>query len=327
MISGKELILATKPFAVEDRRKSWYYTLSTLFLLVGSLLGTLLMPNIALRLVCSILAGLFTIRMFVIYHDFMHHTILHKSHIANAIFTVFGMYMMAPTSIWKRSHDYHHKHNSKLFSANIGSYPIATLSKYKQMTPAERRKYLISRHPITIAFGYFSMFMFGMAVKSFRSSPKKHMDSLLAIVIHVVASILVFVWGGWVAWLLTIIIPYFIPCTLGAYLFYAQHNFPGVVFADNASWKYEEAALKSSSFMKMSPLMNWLTANIGYHHIHHLNSRIPFYRLPEVLEAFPELQQATTTSLKPKDVIACFRLKVWDPESNQMIGFKQMKLN
>jgi omega-6 fatty acid desaturase (delta-12 desaturase) len=78
--------------------------------------------------------------------------------------------------------------------------------------------------------------------------------------------------------------------------------------------------MKSSSFMTMSPLMHWFTGNIGYHHIHHLNASIPFYRLPEAYREIPELQQAKTTSLKIKDIIACFRLKVWDPEQQKMVG-------
>jgi omega-6 fatty acid desaturase (delta-12 desaturase) len=74
--------------------------------------------------------------------------------------------------------------------------------------------------------------------------------------------------------------------------------------------------------MKMNPVMAWFTGNIGYHHIHHLNSKIPFYRLPEVMNHFTELQNCKTTSLAPKDIHACFKLKVWDQESNQMIGVK-----
>ena len=85
------------------------------------------------------------------------------------------------------------------------------------------------------------------------------------------------------------------------------------------------AALESSSYMVMNPFMQFMTGNIGFHHIHHLNSRIPFYRLPEVYKDFPELQDARTTSLGLKDIIACFRLKVWDPETNKMIGFKELK--
>jgi omega-6 fatty acid desaturase (delta-12 desaturase) len=331
--TGKDLILATKPYAQEVRGKSWLYMLSTLLLLVGSLIGTLFMPfheshpvvYYILRISCSILAGIFTIRMFVIYHDFLHHAILHKSFLATVLMTIFGIYMMAPTSIWKRSHDYHHKHNSKLYSASIGSYPIATKGKFLQMTPRQQRAYLATRHPLTILMGYFSMFMIGMSWKSFKSAPRKHPDSLIALVIHVVASVLVFYFCGWQGWLLSIIIPYLIPCTLGAYLFYAQHNFPTVTFSDNKEWKYEKAALESSSYMKMSKLGEWITANIGYHHIHHLNSRIPFYRLPEVMKAFPELQKAKVTTLRFSDIRKCLSLKLWDPERGQMIPLRMLR--
>ena len=109
------------------------------------------------------------------------------------------------------------------------------------------------------------------------------------------------------------------------YLFYAQHNFPGVSFNDAAGWTYEKAALESSSFLKTDFVTSWFTANIGYHHIHHLNSRIPFYRLPEVLNGIEELQEPKTTSLDPMEIFRCLRLKVWDVESQQMIGLAEMR--
>ena len=93
-----------------------------------------------------------------------------------------------------------------------------------------------------------------------------------------------------------------------------------LTFVGNEEWTYEGAALDSSSFMKLNPFMHWVTAYIGYHHIHHMNSRIPFYRLPEVWDAIPEMRSAKTTSLKPKDIIACFKLKVWDYEKQKMVG-------
>lgn len=322
MLEGKDLILATKPYASEFREKSWLYTLSTLFFLLLSLTATLLAPYLLLKIAASILSGLLIVRMFVIYHDHQHHAILNKSKLADVIMSLFGIYVLAPTSIWKRSHDYHHKHNSKLFSASIGSYPIVTRKKFLSMTKAEKRGYLLTRHPLTILWGYLSMFLVGMCVNSFLSSPRKHMDSLLAIIIHLAASVAVFWFIGWQSWLLFIFIPFFIACGIGAYLFYAQHNFPGVTFSDNEKWSYDKAAMLSSSYMTMHPLMAWFTANIGHHHIHHLNARIPFYRLPEVMQGIPTLQNAKTTSLKPKDIWACFQLKVWDPEANQMVGIK-----
>ena len=324
MLSGKELILSTKEYARENIRSSWFHTLSTLALLLVSLAGTLYVPFLIGRIACSIFAGLLVIRFFIIYHDYQHHTILHKSKVAEVLMTVFGLYILAPASIWKRSHDYHHQHNSKLFSADIGSYPIVTKSQFQSMSRKERLLYLAIRHPLTILFGYITMFILGMCLKSFLSNPKKHMDSLLALIIHIGGSIWIWLAFGFEGWLLFVFIPFLIGESLGAYLFYAQHNFPGVVFKDRCGWTYEGAAMESSSYMKMNPFMQWCTGNIGFHHIHHLNCRIPFYNLPKAMKGIPELQQAKTTTLKPGDIIACFRLKVWDPECRRMVGYKEI---
>ncbi len=325
MRTGRELILATKPFAQENRRKSWIYLLSTLFLLACAIAGTVLLPYFVLKLASSILAGLLMVRMFVIYHDFQHHAILHRSVLADIIMSLYGIYVLVPSSIWKRSHDYHHSHNSKLFSASIGSYPIATKEKFLSMCSGEQRTYLFIRHPLTVLMGYFTMFIYGMCITSFINAPRKHYDSAIALLVHGVITWYVIVHFGWLVWLLSVFLPIFIACSAGAYLFYAQHNFPSTQFSCKEDWKYEGAALESSSYMTMSPIMHWFLGNIGYHHIHHLNSRIPFYRLPEAMAALPELQQAKTTSLNPKEIAACFRLKVWCPDSNKMIGIKELR--
>ncbi|HRE73353.1 MAG TPA: fatty acid desaturase [Flavobacteriales bacterium] len=324
MRTGKELILATKPFTKESKGLSWYYTISTLILLCGSIVTALLIEETIVRTLASLFAGLVMVRFFVIYHDHQHGAILSKSSVATIVFKLFGVLILAPSSIWKRSHDYHHNHNSKLFSASIGSYPIMTREKFLKSTPSEKRSYLATRHPLTIFFGYFSMFLVGMCVQSFSSSPKRHWDSLVALILHFSLQFIVFYFLGWEAWLFGIIIPFILADMIGAYLFYAQHNFPGVTFREKEGWTYHHAALESSSYMKMNFFWNWVTANIGYHHIHHMNSRIPFYRLPEVMKSIPELQNARETSLSIKDIVACFRLKVWDPERNKMISLKEI---
>jgi len=140
--------------------------------------------------------------------------------------------------------------------------------------------------------------------------------------VHVVLATLLAVFVGIEALLFTVLVPFFIAMAIGSYLFYAQHNFPDVSFSDNAGWTYEKAALTSSSYMQMNGVMAWFTANIGYHHVHHLNSRIPFYRLPEAMKALPELQDVKTTSLHPADVWSCLRLKVWDVEKQRMVGLE-----
>lgn len=324
MLHGKDLILATKPFAKEIRSKSWLYMLSTILFLGLTLTATVAIPFFAARLFFSIISGLLMVRMFIIYHDHQHHSILAHSKLANIIMTAFGYFVLSPTSIWKRSHDHHHNNNSKLFSASIGSYPIATKRKYNEMSGRQKFEYLAIRHPLTIAMGYFSMFIFGMCIASFVSNPRKHYDSLIALILHVTASVLIFIFCGWQIWFCLFFLPFVIAFGMGAYLFYAQHNFPGVTFAENNEWAYEKAALESSSYMVMSPVMAWLTGNIGYHHIHHLNSKIPFYRLPEVMAHFKELQHCKRTSLMPAQVFACLRLKIWDQEKKQMVGLRDI---
>src|SRR4029079_16069158 len=137
----------------------------------------LLIPFLISRIFFSVLSGLLVVRTFIIYHDHQHHSILMHSRLANLIMSGFGIFVLSPPSIWKRSHDHHHTHNSKLFSASIGSYPIMTTHKFMESTPEERRAYLIQRHPLTILFGYISMFVVGMSLRSFLSSPVRHFDS------------------------------------------------------------------------------------------------------------------------------------------------------
>lgn len=325
MKTGKELILATREFAQDNSARSWWVILSTALAYIGALAAAVLLPYWILKIAASVLAGLFFVRLFVIYHDHQHNAILPKSKLAAQLMRLWGIYAMTPSSIWKHSHNHHHNHNSKLRSSHIGSYPVMTSERYQNSSKPERIKYLAMRHPVTILFGYFTVFIFGMCVAPAMEDPKAHRDSLIAIVVHLALYILTIAFFGWAAGLLVLFLPFFVASALGAYLFYAQHNFPDVTYMDKDGWTYEGAALISSSFCQMSPVMHYFTGNIGYHHIHHLNAKIPFYRLPEVLEAMPELQSPKTTSLHPAEVIRCLRLKVWDVERQQMIRLPEMK--
>ena len=318
--SGKQLILATKPYAVDNAAISWWSILSTCGLWIAALAGTLWNVHPALKLACSILAGLFMLRMFVIYHDQQHHTILPKSQAAEIFMRLFGIFVLSPTSIWRSSHDHHHKHNSKIKGSHIGSFPVMTKENYLNSPPSTQRLYLFMRHPLTIAFGYLFIFLIGMCIRPFASKPREHLDCLIALGVHLGIGVALVHFFGWQAWLLAQVIPHFITYAIGSYLFYAQHNFPEVSFYDREGWTYEKAALDSSSYLKTGPVMAWFTGNIGYHHIHHLNAHIPFYRLPEVMRAMPELQTPKTTSLHPLDIMRCLHLKIWDVETQRMVG-------
>ena len=320
MRTGKELILATRPFAVDSTAKSWWCILSTALLWAAAIAGTLWNFNLAGKIICSLFSGLLLLRLFVIYHDQQHNAILPKSRLAEGLMKIFGMLSLSPSSIWRSSHNHHHNHNSKLLGSHIGSFPIMTKTHYLKSSKAKRLEYLFMRHPLTILFGYFFVFIYGMCIIPFFTNPREHFDCLIAFVLHIAIGVMITCIFGWQALLLAEVIPCFITAAIGTYLFYAQHNFPGVAFYDRAGWAYEKAAMESSSYMKTGPIMAWFTANIGYHHIHHLNARVPFYRLPEVLKKIPELAKPKTTSLHPLDIIRCLRLKVWDVELQRMVG-------
>lgn len=327
MRMGKELILATCEYAKDDTTKSWATITSTVALLVVSALAVALLPYWFLQFPVAVLLGMLMVRMFVIYHDHQHHAILPKSKAAKHLMRLWGIFALTPSCIWQHSHNHHHNHNSKLRSSHIGSYPVMTKERYKNSSKSERTKYLLLRHPVTILFGYFTVFAMGMCIVPMLENIKANKDSLLALILHGLLYSCVIMNFGWLAAFFILFVPFFVASAIGSYLFYAQHNFPRVIFKDKEGWSYEGAALDSSSYCQMGAFMNYITGNIGYHHIHHLNAKIPFYRLPEAYEKLPELQAARVTSLRPKEIMRCLSLKVWDTDQQKLLSLKEAFAN
>jgi acyl-lipid omega-6 desaturase (Delta-12 desaturase) len=305
MRTCKELILASKDYIKEDRSRSWVETIITLVGLVFFLSAGFMVTPLVGKIICGVFCSLFYVRMFTIYHDYQHHAILQCSTVATLLMRAFGIFILAPENIWKRSHDHHHTHNSKLTITGIGSYPTICKKRYEGLTSAQQFVYLTNRHPLTM------------------QSPKKHLDSLFALILHITAGAVIYQYLGVATFLISWFAPFFLAFGIGSYLFYCQHNFPGAIFSEKEEWKYDHAALNSTSFMVMNPVMQWFTGNIGYHHVHHLNSKIPFYRLPEAMAGIPELHHVLTTSWSPVDIWRCFSLKLWDAEKNKMITLGQ----
>ena len=164
MRTGKELILATREYAKDDSAQSWAAVASTALLLLVLALSVALLPYWFLKLPAAVLLGMVMVRMFVIYHDHQHHAILPKSKAAKLLMRLWGIFALTPSCIWQHSHNHHHNHNSKLRSSHIGSYPVMTKERYKNSSRGERTKYLFMRHPITILFGYFTIFITGMCI-------------------------------------------------------------------------------------------------------------------------------------------------------------------
>ena len=326
MRSGKELLSASKSYASENKLRSWFEVLLTIGLSFLALSVILFVPISAYyKIPVSIINGLLYVRLFVIYHDYQHRAILQNSTLAIWLMRAVGLYVLAPEMVWRRTHEYHHNNNSKLSISGIGSYPTVSTKRYETLNKKQKFIYLINRHPATILLGYITLFIYWLNLKSFVQSPLKHVDSLASLVLHLTLGYFIWSYFGGLILLLGWIIPFSLTFGMGAYLFYCQHNFPGATFRENQDWTYDNAALSSTSYMKMNPIMHWFTGNIGYHHVHHLNSRIPFYRLKEVMKDMPELHNAATTTWKIQDMIACFKLKLWDADKEKMITMREFQ--
>lgn len=321
----KELIDATRPFAVEDKTKSWFAFLSTLVLMSGSVSVAFVTPTTsvgwALRVFASVFAGLLAVRFFILYHDHLHGALLRNSVVAKTLFVIYGMLIMTPPKVWRETHNYHHANTAKIVGSHVGSYMMVTTGMWAKMTPRQRLMYKTIRHPLTILAGYFTLFMLGMGISPFLRAPKKHWASLAGVLLNWTLSGLLIWQFGFVTFFFGMFLPLAIAMMSGGYLFYAQHNFPDIFVQPRETWSYTRAALESSSYMEMGPIMQFFTGSIGYHHVHHINSMVPFYRLAEAMEAIPELRHPHKTSLRPGDIWACFQLKLWDPEAGKMVGY------
>jgi len=318
--SLQELISATAPFTAEDRSRSWFALWSTILLTVVVLAiagAPVFMP---LRILSSFFASLLFMRLFVIYHDFEHGAILRGSKIAKPLLSFFGWFILSPPSIWNRLHNYHHSHNCQFATSGIGSFPVMSVAEYYAAPLATRLRYRFVRSPLMILFSYFAIFLLGFGAKPIHDESRRHWDSALSLILHI-SLVAVYARMGWVTLLLGLILPLMCAHAIGSYLFYAQHNFPAVRLRPREEWDYVYAAIYSSSFMDWNRFFHWFTANIGYHHVHHLNARIPFYRLPEAAAAIPELRETARTSLHLREIRACLRLKLWDSQTAQMVGY------
>jgi len=321
--AGAALVRASKIYAEEDLGLTWRLFAVTVLVYVAALLVAMFAPAWPLQLVGSVVAGLTIVRLFIFYHDYYHGALFRGSRLGEWAMIAVGWGVLAPPRVWKETHDYHHQNNAKMVGASIGSFPTVSTDMWRMMRPRQRTFYRIIRHPLTILFGYFTIFMAGMCISAFARDPRAHWEGPAAMVTH-------FTIMGLVAWFVSpwaaffsIMLPLFIATAAGSYLFYAQHTFPDCELRSRENWVYHHAALKSSSMFDMNPLMHWFTGNIGYHHVHHLNHQIPFYRLPEAMAAMPELQSPGRTSWHPRDVAACLSLKLWDHEKNRFVGWDE----
>ncbi|MDK9558058.1 fatty acid desaturase [Marinobacter sp. M216] len=320
---GRELIQATKPYVEESYVQSWWQVGPTFGLMIAALIAAGALPWWPLQLVCSLLGALLMVRAFITFHDYLHGAILKDSRVAYWLFHTYGAFVLTPTRSWSASHNYHHGHVGQISGASVGAFPLLTTRIWRASTRWQRLAYRVQRHPLVVVLSYPIVFGLNITLIPLIRSPAQHLDSLIALITHFGLIGLLWWLGGFGLAFFVILLPMLVASALGCYLFFAQHSFRRMQIASPEAWTYYRGAMESSSFMRMNRVMQWFTGNIGFHHIHHLNVRIPFYRLPEVMAAIPELQSPLTTTLAPRDIADCFRYALWDEDKQRMVSYQE----
>lgn len=333
--SGKELFDATKPFADEHGGRSWWLVGSTLILMAVLLAGAAAAPWWPLRLVLSVCGGLVMVRAFIMFHDYMHGAILRGSLLGRMLMYGVGTLLLTPPRSWRESHNYHHANvgriadegiDTPVVTTDIGAYPMMSVEMWQRATKFQRFRYRARRHPVTILCAYLTIFMGALCLGSTFSNLRKHWPGVFVFLAHVALLGALWIAGGWQMMFFTYLLPLWIAAMAGAYLFYAQHSFPGARVYTPDEWDFFDAALNTASYFKLNSVMEWFTGSIGYHHVHHLNAKIPFYRLGEAMEAIPELQDPVITRLSLRDINDCFRANLWDPQKRCMVSYEDARL-
>ena len=326
-----ELLKRSRAYTAEDRWLSWSALLVTLALWI-LMMALTAWPGapIWFRLPCALIQAGLLVRLFVIYHDYQHGSILRESPFAALVMYITGMLGLAPPSVWCRLHNEHHAHAgifaedpARAFDTgtHVGSFALLTTEQW-QRTPAwVRFWYRVARHPLLVIAGYPGIFIYRFCISPFLRHPIRHWDAGASLLVHFAMLWLVW-WGlGWETLFWTTLLPFGLASAIGSLLFYIQHNFPTAQCRFGEEWTFVRAATEFSSFMDASPVVHWFTANIGYHHVHHLNPRIPFYRLPEAMRDLPEMSNPRVVRLSWSDLRACFARNLWDESQGQLVPY------
>jgi omega-6 fatty acid desaturase (delta-12 desaturase) len=272
-------------------------------------------------LVSAILAAAFLVRLFMLQHDCGHGSFF-RAKAANAwVGRIAGVLTMTPYDYWRRTHAIHHATSGNLDRRGLGAVETLTVEEYLALRPLRRLAYRIYRNP-WIMFGTGPAYMFILQHRLPIGLMKDGRAWLsvggvdLALALFLLFEILVAGAAGALLVHATIIL---IAGTIGMWLFYVQHQFEAGYWSRHADWTAHDAAVRGSSHLVLPPLLRWMTANIGAHHVHHLGSRIPFYRLPEVLRDHPELEACGRMTLR--DSFRCANLALWDEARGRLIPF------
>lgn len=270
----------------------------------------------------SLLNGGFLLRLFCIQHDCGHGSFFGNRKVSDWTGRIIGVFTLTPYDVWRRAHSIHHSHAGDLDHRGIGDIMTLTIEEYHQRTPFGRFLYRAYRHPLVMfGVGPTYIFMLLNRLPDFMSDGRKYWISAMGTNVGIAAMLALIVWfGGWQSLFLVFLPTTLLGASVGVWLFYVQHQFETTQWDQTEDWQMHDAALHGSSHYDLPPILRWFTANIGIHHVHHLYSRIPFYRLPEVLKDHEELVDCSRLTIR--ESIKCVGLNLWDEKNRRLVSFK-----
>jgi omega-6 fatty acid desaturase (delta-12 desaturase) len=276
-------------------------------------------------LLIAIPAAGFLVRLFMIQHDCSHGTFFADRLANDWIGRVIGVLTLTPYDCWRRSHAIHHATAGNLDRRGIGDVDTLTVREYQARSRWGRLKYRLYRHPL-VMFGagpaYLFLLQHRLPVGLMRNGWQPWASTMatnLAIAV-IVAALTWFI--GIEAFLFVHLPITLLAATAGVWLFYVQHQFEQTAWERDERWNFHEAAMYGSSHYDLPALLRWFTANIGIHHVHHLCSRIPYYRLPRVLRDHPELREVGHVTLLQS--FRSVRLVLWDEAQRRLVSFSEV---
>ncbi|ETP68399.1 fatty acid desaturase [Planococcus glaciei] len=314
------------PFEKADVKASVRQLVNTIppFILFWFLAYQALDVSIWLTIALSAVAAGFVIRTFIIFHDCTHGSFF-KNKKANAVVgTITGIMTLFAYEKWKREHSIHHASSGNLDKRGVGDIWVMTIEEYVEASKWERFKYRMYRNPL-VMFGLGPLFLVLISSRFNRKDArKKERNNTYLINVSLVVIYSLLIWAiGWQAFLIVQGSTMFIAGALGIWLFYVQHTFEDSYFEDESEWDYVKAAVEGSSYYKLPRVLQWVTGNIGFHHVHHLSPRVPNYNLEKAHESTPPLQQATTITIKSS--LKSLRYKVYDAKNKTFVTFGDIK--
>jgi omega-6 fatty acid desaturase (delta-12 desaturase) len=322
----KNLRKQIAPFEKSTTKESVWQLINTIvpFIILWYLAYKSLSVSYWLSLVPSVIAAGFLTRIFIIFHDCTHHSFF-KSRRANRIVgTAMGVLTIFPFDQWGHEHSVHHATSGNLDKRGTGDIWTLTVDEYLAAPIRLRLAYRFYRNPF-VMFGLGPIYVFLLKNRFNRKGAKKkeRMNTYLTNVL-IVALIGLLCWAvGWQSFLLVEGSIFLLSGAAGIWLFYIQHTFEDSYFEEDKEWEYVKAAVEGSSFYKLPKLLQFLTGNIGYHHVHHLSPRVPNYKLEEAHNHTVPLQNVPTVTLASS--LRSLRFRLWDEEKKNFVSFKDVK--